>query len=127
MNEQKEQSKFISKYAYMPLFKIKDFEPMMQDKKVSVVSRTKGFLRRLKFVRGRYDRMGYVSTKNYEKWLQRRENFINRHLAQVEKRDEPLYDINNMPTRRTLSFYAWGFDPSPRDTRKARILMKRRQ
>ena len=126
MKSRTEQTNFVSEYPYMPLFKIKEFIPMMKDKKVSIVSRKKGFLRRLMFVKGRYDRLGYVNRTNYEKWLQRRENFIRRHLAQVEKRDEPLYDIDNMPTRRTLSFYAWGFDPSPRDTRKARIIMKRR-
>ena len=121
----KEQTIFVSKYEYMPLFKIKDFEPSMKKQGVSIVSRTKGFLKRLKKVNGRYERMGYVSRNHYEKWLQRRENFIKRHLAQVEKRDESLYDVKGLPSRRTLMFYSWGFDPSPRDTRKARILLKK--
>jgi hypothetical protein len=114
-----------SKFEKMPLFKIKEFEPLMKKENVSRVSREKGFLKRLKFVKGRYDRLGYVNfKKNRETWLQRRENFIKRHLAQVEKRDEQLYNVEGLPTRRTLSFYAWGFDPSPRDTRKARIIIK---
>jgi hypothetical protein len=115
----------MSKYEKMPLFKIKDFIPLMRVENVSRVSREKGFLRRLQVVQGRYDRMGYINfKKNKETWLQRRENFIKRHLAQVIKRDEPLYQVNGLPTRRTLSFYAWGYDPSPNDTRKARIIIK---
>jgi hypothetical protein len=126
-NKNKEQSLFVSNFEYMPLFKILEFEKMMEEKNVSLVSRKKGFLKRLKFVKGRYDLMGYVNKKkNCEKWMQRRENFIKRNLARVEKTDEKLYDIENMPTRRTLSLYAWGFDPSIKDTRKARIKLKRK-
>jgi len=99
---------------------------MMKSRKVSIVSREKGFLKRLIDVNGRYDRMGYVDKTHYEKWLRRRENFIKRHMAQVILTDESLYDIDNLPTRRTLSFFAWGYDPSPKDTRKARIIIKRR-
>jgi len=126
MNNKKEQTNFVSEYPYMPLFKIKEFLPMMKSRKVSIVSREKGFLKRLIDVNGRYDRMGYVDKTHYEKWLRRRENFIKRHMAQVILTDESLYDIDNLPTRRTLSFFAWGYDPSPKDTRKARIIIKRR-
>jgi len=118
----------ISKFEKMPLFKIRDFEQLMKKENVSRVSREKGFLKRLKFVNGRYERLGYVDfKKNRETWLQRRENFIKRHLAQVIKRNEPLYTIEGLPTRRTLSFYAWGFDPSPKDTRKARIIINKKR
>lgn len=118
----RERNTYRSQYPFMPLNQILDFEKDMQDQKVSKVSRSRGFLKRYKEVQGDKDKMGYVQNISYtQKWVHRRESFIKRHLAQVIKKNEPLYDTQGQPTRRTLAFYAWAFDPSPRQTRKARL------
>jgi len=121
-----ETSYFQTKYPYMALHKILEFENDMIDQNVSVVSRNKGFFKKYNQVKGRPFAMGYVKGNKGEKWLQRRENFINRHLAQANNNNESLYKADGQPTRRTLSFYAWAFDPSPQLTRRARIIKKRK-
>lgn len=121
----KEINWYKTKYPYMLLSHIEMFEDDMKQKKVSKVSRERGFLKRYKEVQGKPHDMGYRYKNRTHKWLHERENFIKRHLAQVIKKNEPLYDQNGMPTRRTLSFYAWAFDPMPQMTRKARLKKRR--
>jgi hypothetical protein len=123
----KEQSKHISKYPYMGLSGILDFEKDMQDQNVSVISRSRGFLKRYKEVKGRPHEMGYMKTPYMRKWTQHREAFLDRTLAKIKKNNELLYKDDGQPTRRTLSLYAWAFDPSPQTTRKARIKKKKRR
>ena len=126
--KKKETSKFISKYPYMGLSVINDFVNDMRKEDVSEISRTRGFLKRYKEVNGQPFKMGYMGIEKYpyRKWLQHRELFLDRTLAKVEKNNEVLYDKEGQPTRRTLSLYAWAFDPSPQRTRKARLKKKRR-
>ena len=45
---------------------------------------------------------------------------------QANNNNESLYKADGQPTIRTLSFYAWAFDPSPQLTRRARIIKKRK-
>jgi hypothetical protein len=116
---------YYSKYDKMRLSHIREFIPMMETQKVSQIARSKsGFLSRLIETEGDYDMMGYTPSNDSMKWMHRRENFIKRNLAKVEKTEERMFDVSGLPTRRTLSLYAWGYDPSPRDTRKARIIQK---
>lgn len=112
----------------MPLNQILEFEQMMIDKGVSKISRTRGFLNKLKRVKGVYENMGYVKRhdKAHEKWLHRRENFIARNLGAVKSRGESHF-VRGEPTRRTLSLYAWGFNPDIPNTRRYRVNMKRRK
>ena len=112
----------------MGLSVIKDFVNDMRKEDVSEISRTRGFLKRYKEVKGQPFKMGYMGIEKYpyRKWLQHRELFLDRTLAKVEKNNEVLYDREGQPTRRTLSLYAWAFDPSPQRTRKARLKKKRR-
>ena len=126
--KKKETSKFISKYPYMGLSVINDFLDDMRKENVSEISRTRGFLKRYKEVNGQPFKMGYMKIEKYpyKKWLQHRELFLDRTLAKVQKNNEVLYDKEGQPTRRTLSLYAWAFDPSPQRTRKARLKKKRR-
>lgn len=124
----KETSKFISKYPYMGLSVIEDFITDMRKEDVSEISRTRGFLRRYRQVKGQPFKMGYMGIEKYpyRKWLQHRELFLDRTLAKIRKNNEVLYDKEGQPTRRTLSLYAWAFDPSPQRTRRARLKKKRR-
>jgi hypothetical protein len=128
MKNRKEQNNFKSKYRYMPLNQILEFEQMMIDKGVSKISRTRGFLKKLKRVKGVYDNLGYVKKYDtaHEKWLYRRENFIARNLGAVKSRGESHF-VGGEPTRRTLSLYAWGFNPDIANTRRYRVNMKRRK
>jgi len=126
MKNKKERSKFISKYPYMGLPTILDFEKDMEDKDVSIISRSRGFLKRYKEVKGKPFEMGYMDKPYNRKWLQHRELFLDRTLGKIRSTDEVLYDKNGQPTRRTLSLYAWAFDPCPQRTRKARLKKKRR-
>jgi len=117
---------FTTSYPYMLLSHIELFEDDMKEQDVSKVSRERGFLKRYKEVQGKPHDMGYVNKKNYELWLRRRENFIKRHMAQVTKNNEQLFDNDGNPSRRMLSFYAWAFDPIPQLTRRARLKKQRR-
>lgn len=49
-------------------------------------------------------------------WRRRRRNFIARHVAQLRKRREPLYDKSGRPTRRHLALLMWAYTPD-RDLR----------
>lgn len=128
MKKRKEQTVYKSKYRYMPLNQILEFEQMMKEKGVSKISRSKGFLKKLKSVKGQYDSMKYVKRydNKYEKWLHKRENFLARTLGAVKSRGESFY-VDGEPTRRTLSLYAWGFNPDIANTRKYRLKLKRRK
>ena len=116
----------MSKYPYMSLSQIKDFEKDMEDQNVSVISRSRGFLKRYKEVNGIPSKMGYRDKPYLRKWLHERELFLNRTLGKIRSTNEILYKDDDQPTRRTLSLYAWAFDPSPQRTRKARIKKKRK-
>jgi hypothetical protein len=45
-------------------------------------------------------------------WCRKREGFIERHMAQVRKRREPLWQ-NGAPTRRHLALVMWAYSPTP--------------
>jgi len=126
MKNKKEQSKFISKYPYMGLSPILEFEKDMEEKDVSIISRSKGFLKRYKEVQGKPHEMGYMNKPYMRKWLHHRELFLDRTLGKIRSTNEVLYNEDGQPTRRTLSLYAWAFDPCPQRTRKARLKKKRR-
>ena len=55
-----------------------------------------------------------------ENWWHRRDNFIERHLAQAEKTKEKLWEKDTQgqlqPTRRHLAFLMWAYTPTPEKT-----------
>ena len=109
-------------YKYMTLDEIKPFEGLMRDLGVSKVSRgvtpKQGFLQTYKQERGDLERMKTRCIKySGETWHKKRNKFLARHLGAVMKNHE-LHFQNGIPTRRTLAFYAWAYDPSPKDTKK---------
>lgn len=59
---------------------------------------------------GRLERRFHPSGEN---WRQRRNNFVARHMAQVQARRERLWDTNGNPTRRHLALAVWAYSPAP--------------
>lgn len=49
-------------------------------------------------------------------WRKRRNDFVARHMAQVEARDESLWK-DGAPTRRHLALAVWAYSPSPKRLR----------
>lgn len=75
---------------------------------VSKVARSpRGFLAAYKKAQGRPERLS-------DTWDEKREAFIKRHMAQVKKRKEPLWETargKKQPTRRHLALIAWAYSP----------------
>jgi hypothetical protein len=82
------------------------WEPLSKALAVSKVARSgRGFLTQYKAANGDADRLD-------EYWRRRRMNFVKRHMAQVKKRHEPLFE-NGLPTRRHLALIMWAYSPQP--------------
>ena len=95
------------KVSYLPLNSVLKHVPAMQRDDVSVVARSP---------RGcwtAYRRAGGNPDALSDYWDTRRAGFIARHMAQVRKRGEPLFDEAGEPTRRHLALIAWAYSPSP--------------
>lgn len=98
----------------MPLDEVEAFVPLAKKKKVSEKARSRsGFL-------GAYRRAGGDSEKletmrvpgmKTQTWMNRRNGFVSRHMAQIEGED--LWDENGDPTRRHLALIMWAFTPDP--------------
>ena len=92
-------------HRYLPLSTIKRYEPLAHKRKVSEVARgTSGFL-------PAYKRAGSAAALP-DYWRRKREAFIARHMAQVEKRNEPLWDLDGHPSRRHLALIMWAYSPA---------------
>ena len=97
---------------YLPLSVIKRYEADMRRLGVSKVARSnRGFLTAFK-------RAGGDPTKLPPEWRHKRDAFVARHMAQVKKRDEPLWK-DGKPTRRHLALIAWAYSPSSKVRRKS--------
>lgn len=93
-------------FPFMKLADIDPWIPFMAATGVSEVARgPNGFLPAYRRAHGSPKELS-------DAWKRKREGFIKRHMAQVTKRDEPLYDDDGMPTRRHLALIAWAYDPS---------------
>lgn len=91
-------------YKYLSLRKMEGYIPLMRALGVSEVARSKrGFVTAYRRAGGRPDRLS-------EYWRNRRDNFVKRHMAQVKKRREPLFE-EGIPTRRHLALIAWAYSP----------------
>jgi hypothetical protein len=79
----------------------------MEKEGVSEVARSpRGFLTAYLASGGNLKKLGSY-------WIDRRENFIARHVAQLIKNKEPLYKSpgSDVPTRRHLALIAWAYSP----------------
>ncbi len=95
---------------YLPLSVIKPLEKEMKERGVSEVARSpRGFLTAYRDAGGRENRLS-------DWWQNRRDNFVDRHMAQVKKRNEKLWDDDGRPSRRHLALIAWAYTPD-----KARV------
>lgn len=91
-------------YPWLPIVVVDRWVPAMEQQGVSEVARSpRGFLTAYRRARGDPRRMDPA-------WVKRRSDFIHRHMAQVEKRDEPLWR-DGEPTRRHLALIAWAYSP----------------
>jgi hypothetical protein len=92
---------------FLPLSTIERFVPRMVSEGVSEVARShRGFLTAYREARGQPERLD-------DFWWRRRAGFLARHLAQVEKNGEELFDPRGRPTCRHLALIAWAFSPTP--------------
>jgi hypothetical protein len=95
----------------LPLDLVQKFVPLMKKLGVSEVARSpRGFLSNYVRLYGRPAQMN-------ERWIEKREGFIARHMAQLIANDESLYK-NGLPTRRHLALIAWAYSPDPTGLRK---------
>lgn len=93
-------------HRFLPLSLVREFEGMARRRGVSKVARSaRGFLTAYKRAGGRPERLPDV-------WLDKREAFIKRHMAQVRYRGEPLMERGE-PTRRHLALIMWAYSPRP--------------
>lgn len=96
----------------MSLRDVLAFKPLMESYGVSEVARSpRGFLTAFEKAGGNLSRMGR-DPKFGQDWQSRRENFIARHMGQITKRGEPLWD-GGEPSRRHLALIAWAYTPDP--------------
>ncbi len=51
-------------------------------------------------------------------WRIKRNGFLARHLAQLQRNEEPLYDTKGRPTRRHLALAVWAYSPDVRGLRR---------
>lgn len=86
---------------------IRKYIPLMERENVSEVARSsRGFLTAYLASGGNLKKLGPY-------WIQRREGFIARHMAQMISQDEPFFKSPGHPTRRHLALIAWAYSPSP--------------
>lgn len=109
-------------WPWLPLEVVLAAEPAMQARGVSRVARSqRGFLRAYERARGNPRRLGNTprSTPNRDPypWQKRRDEFVARHMAQLEANGEPLWEEDGTPTRRHLSLIAWAYSPEPEKLR----------
>ena len=84
---------------------IRAAKPIIKSRGVSkVATGPTGFL-------AAFARAGYDPDQLSEWWRNRRNNFLARHLAQVEANAEALWS-GGEPTRRHLALVAWAYSPT---------------
>lgn len=92
-------------HRFLPLATIRRYEQRARKRGVSEVARSpRGFL-------PAYKHAGSASALP-DHWLRTREAFIARHMAQVESRNEPLWDLDGHPSRRHLALIMWAYSPA---------------
>lgn len=103
-------------YAWMSLAHVEAFVPLMVERGVSAVARSdRGFLSAYRLAGGTPGKMGKAVRPEggSQRWVERRQNFIARHLAQGRVQEDPWWE-DGEPTRRHLALIAWAFTPTPR-------------
>jgi hypothetical protein len=92
---------------FLSVTTVKKYIPLMREYDVSKVARSpRGFLTAYLAAKGNLTKLGH-------EWIQTREGFIARHLAQIVNNYEPLFMVDGTPTRRHLALIAWAYSPAP--------------
>jgi hypothetical protein len=94
-------------HRFLPLSTIKRYEPLARTRKVSEVARGPGGFLPV------YKQAGFAAALP-DYWKRKREAFIARHMAQVEGRNEPLWNPDGRPSRRHLALIMWAYSPDAR-------------
>jgi GNAT superfamily N-acetyltransferase len=110
-------------YPWLPLDEITPALPLMKRLGVSEVARSpRGFLAAYKRAKGDKRRVGTTpgSTPNREPypWWQRRNEFVARHVGQIQATREPLWNRDGSPTKRHLALVAWAYSPDSKQWKK---------
>lgn len=108
-------------YPWLSLEVVEASIPAMTRQGVSAVARgaqkskiTKiGFIQAYRRAGGRPDSLKNMQARDGESWWERRHNFVARHMAQVEKRGEALFNARGQPSPRHLALIAWAYSPEP--------------
>lgn len=99
------------RYRWLPLSILNDTVPIARDLGVSEVARSgRGFV-------AVYRRSGGDPDRVPDAWAEKRNNFIKRHMAQVNLRGEPLWE-GGEPTRRHIALIMWAYSPTPERVEK---------
>jgi hypothetical protein len=77
-----------------------------------------GFMQAYAKAKGNHKKLQTMMATPRQTWDERRNNFVARHMAQVTKRGEDLYETagkyKGWPTRRHLGLIMWAMTPDPR-------------
>ncbi len=110
-------------WPWLPLEVVLAAEPAMRARGVSEVARSpRGFLRAYERAKGDPERLGLTPTSTPNRkpypWQKRRNEFVARHMGQLEANGEPLWELDGAPTRRHLGLVAWAYSPEPERLRR---------
>ena len=105
------EAKFNPTPQWLPLSVVQPLVAEMEAEGVSEVARSKrGFLTAYERAKGDVRKLGRDPAFGQD-WVQRRNNFVKRHMGQILKRGEPLW-VNGRPSRRHLALIAWAYSPT---------------
>ena len=118
-----------SKYPFLSLSLANKFKPLAKERGVSKVARgvqkstqsDMGFMQAYAKVNGRHSSLKTFPVKKSkpegQTWLERRESFCARHLAQMRKNKRPFFETSGKykgtPTRQHLGLIMWAYSPYP--------------
>ena len=111
--------KGMNRYPWMALADTEAFVPLMERTGTSKVARSyRGFYTAFQKAEGVPKKMGRTHRDTPGRgdsymWWERRNEFVSRHMGQVEKRGEKLWKPNGNPTKRHLGLIAWAYTPDP--------------
>lgn len=98
-------------HPWLPLALVEAAVPAMQAQGVSQVARgSQGFIEAYRSADGKPAALGDNQWKG-RPWRKVRNEFVARHMGQVQKRGEPLWTEDGEPTRRHLALIAWAYSP----------------
>jgi hypothetical protein len=96
----------LKKYKWLTWSEAHSWEPLAEELGVSEVARsTRGFM-------AQYEKADGDPRRLSDYWINRRNDFVARHMAQYKNNDEPLWDDDGLPTRRHLALIMWAYSPS---------------